>query len=92
MAFFKIRHPDYDEDKVEDKIVATLKKRNVPIKEEREFVDRYNMDVARKEIFSRPMNRFKCMLFKMPRWLIDYAKLMPFYKILRKLLNIDPLV
>ena len=89
MAFFEIQHPDYNADKIETKIMESLKKRGIPLDQEQEFVEKYDLVAARREILSKPINRFKLMFFKMPRWMIQLGKRMPFYHALRRLLHID---
>tara|TARA_B100000686_G_C16802884_1_gene987437 strand:- start:7592 stop:7864 length:273 start_codon:yes stop_codon:yes gene_type:complete len=87
MAFFEIQNPDYDSDKIELEIIASLKKREIPIEQEREFVDKYNLETARREILASPMHKLKVMIFPPPRWIIQLFKRMPFYETIRKLLH-----
>ena len=87
MAFFEIRHPDYDSDKIEREVLASLEKRKVPIEQEREFVEKYDLEAARREILSSPMHKLKVMLFPPPRWMIQFCKHIPFYESIRKLLH-----
>ena len=87
MAFFKIEHPDYDNDKIEAEILASIKEKGIPLEKERGFVDKYNLEVVRREILSSPIHKLKVMLFPPPRWVIRLFKRMPFYEYIRKLLH-----
>ncbi|MBL10063.1 MAG: hypothetical protein CL402_06040 [Acidiferrobacteraceae bacterium] len=93
MAFFKILHPSYDAEKINLEILASLEKRGIEEKE-RKDVDNFGMNEWKEEILSKPINRFKLMFFKMPRWVIQLARRIPFYDnirnfIHRKFLHLD---
>ena len=85
MAFFDIRNSDYDVDKIEVEILESLKKKGIPIEQEREFLDKYDLKTAKREILSKPINIFKIILFKMPPWMIQLVKRIPFYRSIRKI-------
>ena len=87
MAFFDIQHPDYDSDKIEAEILSSLNKRGIPLDQEREFIDKYNLEAARQEILSNPIHKLKVIIFPPPRWIVRFFKRIPFYQTIRKLLH-----
>ena len=95
MAFFEIKDPNYNSDQIETEILNSLKNRNIPYVKEKEFVERYNLENAKKAYYSRPLTRFKILCNRiglhknMPRWIIRCAKALPFYGSIRKFLKIN---
>ena len=82
MAFFKINNPKYDANKIEGDILNSLQRRKIK-KEEREFVDNYDVNIWTREILSSPIVKLKLVFLKLPRWMIKLAKVLPFYEIVR---------
>ena len=81
MAFFEIKDPDYNSDKIELEILNSLRNRNIPVLEEKEFVEKYNLETAREDFYSRPLTQLKIFLNRiglhknMPRWVIQFIKI-----------------
>ena len=88
MTFFEFRHPDYDARKIEDEVLKTLKKKGIPLEQESEFVEKYSLEIARRELLANPINRLKIMIFKTPPWLTKIAKRFPFYRPIRRKLEV----
>ena len=86
MVFFKIQILGYDVEKIEAQIVASVNKRGIK-ETEKNIVDNYDLNTWKEEIYNRPINRFKLMFFKLPRWIISFLKWMPFYTPVRNFIH-----
>jgi len=95
MAFFEIKDSDYNSEQIEEEIKHSLKSRNIPFTREKEFLEKYNLEDAKKEFYSRPLTRLKIFINRigfhksMPRWVIQCVKLLPFYRHIRKFISIN---
>lgn len=89
-AFFNIDDKNGDAGKIESEILASLKKRNIALEKEEEFVGRYSPDYFLKTYGSSLTLRFKLYCSNLPKWLIAIFKVFPFYKTIRKRLKIEP--
>ncbi|MFQ5715913.1 MAG: hypothetical protein ACE5GQ_02300 [Nitrospinales bacterium] len=90
MAFFDVNDKRCDVAKIESKVLDSLKGRNVPLEKESEFVDRYTPDYFLETHGPSLLFRFKLFCSNLPRWMIVIFKVLPFYKMFRRRLKIEP--
>ena len=68
MAFFEIKDPNYNSDKIEAEIFAFLNYRKIPYEQERKNFEKYNLKSVRKNLCYHPLTPFKICFNHLPRW------------------------